>query len=133
MKINILVLGITLLAIALSCKDNGIKKLETTEGSKTYKDIDVDELNEMLATGEYRLLDVRTPEETAQGMIDRPLQIDYRGDRFEAGLSRLVKDQKFIVYCRSGVRSANTCEKMKEMGFKEVYNLKGGYQAYQQM
>ena len=41
-------------------------------------------------------------------------------------IEKLDKDNSYYVYCRTGVRSANSCQLMNELGFKKVYNLLGG-------
>ena len=41
-------------------------------------------------------------------------------------IEKLDKDSSYYVYCRTGVRSANSCQLMSELGFKNVFNLVGG-------
>ena len=41
-------------------------------------------------------------------------------------LQELDKNRSYYIYCRTGSRSSNTCELMKEMGFTNSYNLLGG-------
>lgn len=77
-----------------------------------------------------KFLDVRTPEETADGIIAGAIKIDYRADKFEDKLDKLNRDDSYIVYCRSGGRSSKTADIMKQMGFKSIYNLEGGYTAF---
>jgi rhodanese-related sulfurtransferase len=43
---------------------------------------------------------------------------------------KLDKKKPVAVYCRSGMRSANAANILKEMGFKKIYNLDGGYLAW---
>ena len=76
------------------------------------------------------LIDVRTPQETAEGIIPGASEIDFRASNFSQKISELDKDKAYYLYCRSGARSANAMNMMKEMGFPEVYNLVGGYNAY---
>jgi len=47
-------------------------------------------------------------------------------DNFAQKISKLDKTKKYIVYCRSGHRSANAAEIMKNQSFKTIYNLDGG-------
>ena len=44
----------------------------------------------------------------------------------------LDKEKPVYLYCRSGKRSASAAEKLKEAGFTEVYNLKGGILAWKE-
>lgn len=77
-----------------------------------------------------KFLDVRTPKETADGIIAGAITIDYRADKFEDKLDKLNREDSYIVYCKSGVRSSKTADIMKQMGFKSIYNLEGGYTAF---
>ena len=77
------------------------------------------------------ILDVRTPGETADGIIEGAQELDFRADDFREQLSSLDKEAKYLVYCRGGGRSASACSMMKEMGFEDVSNLVGGYQRWQ--
>jgi rhodanese-related sulfurtransferase len=41
-------------------------------------------------------------------------------------IGKLDKGKSYYIYCRTGVRSANSCHLMKELGFAKTYNLIGG-------
>lgn len=74
------------------------------------------------------IIDVRTPEEFAQGRLARANQrIDFMAEDFETLAGELDRDQTYYVYCRSGNRSGKAMKWMQENGFDEVYNI-GGYQ-----
>jgi len=74
------------------------------------------------------ILDVRTEEECNEGIIPNSINIDiYEGQAFIEKLEALDKSKNYYVYCRSGVRSANACEAMSELGFENTYNLLGGF------
>ncbi len=93
--------------------------------------ITIDELHEILDTDhDYIILDVRTPEETADGKIAAAQEADVKSTEFTEQLSALDKDKKYIVYCRSGKRSTKACRIMAEHGFEHLLNVKGGYLAY---
>ena len=73
------------------------------------------------------ILDVRTPEEFEISRIPNSINIDfYNPQNFMYEIEKLDKDISCYVYCRTGVRSANSCQLMSELGFKKVYNLIGG-------
>lgn len=76
------------------------------------------------------LLDVRTPGEISDGKISNALEIDYFGDDFAAKIDQLNKDDHYIIYCKSGGRSAKSVAIMKEKGFTKCTNLEGGYTAW---
>tara|TARA_B100000700_G_scaffold180279_1_gene198999 strand:+ start:5071 stop:5442 length:372 start_codon:yes stop_codon:yes gene_type:complete len=72
------------------------------------------------------LLDVRTNEEVIEKKINNSINIDFYSDNFKDSILRLDKSKTYYVYCRSGRRSLNTVEFMRENGFKESYNVDGG-------
>lgn len=78
------------------------------------------------------LLDVRTPSETAEGIIANAIEADISSAAFEKEISELDKSNPVFVYCRSGARSGRAMSIMKRQGFQEVYNLSGGIGAWQQ-
>ena len=75
----------------------------------------------------YTLIDVRTAEEFEELRIPGSINIDfYNPQAFMQELEELDKDKTYYIYCRTGSRSANTCDLMKEIGFAKTYNLLGG-------
>jgi phage shock protein E len=72
---------------------------------------------------EVILLDVRTPQEHAQIRIPNSKLIPL--DELRYAYRDLPKDKKYIVYCRSGERSAFATYFLRHMGY-EAYNLAGG-------
>lgn len=84
------------------------------------------EFEKEIKTDTVRLLDVRTPEEFAEGHIDGALNINVQSDDFkEMALRKLSKDSTVLVYCRSGRRSMNAAKILDKLGYK-VVNLEGG-------
>lgn len=77
-------------------------------------------------TPEAIVLDVRTPEEYAEGHIDRAVNIDWNSDAFDAEVQQLDKEQPVFVYCLAGGRSTAAVEQMRKLGFRNIYELKGG-------
>ena len=74
----------------------------------------------------FVILDVRTPEEYLSGHIENAVNLDYYSETFRNDLDKLDKNKTFIIYCRSGGRSANTLNIIKDLNFKEAYNMLGG-------
>ncbi len=73
-----------------------------------------------------QLVDVRTPQEYAEGHIDGALNINIQSDDFEELVQReLSKDSTVLVYCRSDRRSLDAAEILTSLGYN-VVNLKGG-------
>jgi rhodanese-related sulfurtransferase len=77
-----------------------------------------------------QLVDVRTPEEYTAGNIENAQNIDFYADDFKSKITALDKSKPVFVYCRSGGRSAKAANMFKEAGFKEIYDLQGGYMNY---
>jgi len=74
------------------------------------------------------ILDVRTEDEVADGIIPKAKNIDiYLGDEFIAELEKLDKEKNYYVYCRSGARSGQACAIMNKLGIEKAYNLEGGF------
>jgi len=76
------------------------------------------------------ILDIRTPEEFAAGHLAGAINIDYYASDFESKLGALDLEQPYVMYCNSGNRSANALPLMDSIGFREVYELDGGIQAW---
>lgn len=76
--------------------------------------------------GNFFILDVRTQKEYAEGHIKGSINIDYYSDTFKQELKKLNRDSTYLVYCRSGHRSAKASQMMKKLGFRRVYNMLGG-------
>ena len=73
------------------------------------------------------ILDVRTLEEFEISRIPKSKNIDfYNPQNFMLEIEKLDKDNNYYIYCRTGVRSANSCALMKELGFNNTFNLVGG-------
>lgn len=75
------------------------------------------------------LIDVRTPEEFAEGHLDNAINIPV-SDIPRADLSFLTDSQQIVVYCRSGRRSHNAEQLLENLGFTQVHNG-GGLQEMQ--
>jgi len=72
------------------------------------------------------VLDVRTAEEFADGHLPNAQNIDLRSYDFEEKIDALDINATYLVYCRSGARSASACILMKSKGFADYHNLVGG-------
>lgn len=75
------------------------------------------------------LLDVRTPMEVRAGALPKAINIDIMSSNFTKQIAALDKSKTYLVYCRSGNRSAQACKIMYKMGF-DVRNLLGGIGAF---
>jgi rhodanese-related sulfurtransferase len=96
----------------------------------SIKEIDSPELASWVAdeAHQFRVIDVREMPEIAQGTTPRaePLPLATLPVR----LSEFRPDEKLVIICRSGARSAQACMFMQQQGFKNVYNLRGGMMSW---
>ena len=72
------------------------------------------------------IIDVRTPEEFNKGHLRNSLNVNWFDDNFDDNIDIFSKDLSVFVYCLSGGRSAKANEKIRALGFKNVYELDGG-------
>jgi rhodanese-related sulfurtransferase len=93
------------------------------------KEISIENFNSLreLDPGAFQLLDVRNPDEYAQGnlkgiLIPLPELVKRHGE--------LDSEKETIVHCQHGVRSAKAAQILQEAGFKNVWSLQGGYAAW---
>lgn len=107
----------------------------TSSSSQAYaqvinKKVNKTEFAKLMKKSGAQLIDVRTPREFSNGNISGSKNIDYNGDSFEKQMKKLDKNKPVLVYCAAGGRSENAAELLKEWGFKEVYDLEGGYNGW---
>ena len=74
----------------------------------------------------FVILDIRTPEEYAEGHIEGAVNMDYYHPGFQVELNKLDKTKVYLMYCRTGNRSGQAFEFMKEQHFTEVYHMEDG-------
>jgi rhodanese-related sulfurtransferase len=105
--------------VILSCNGQAAKNIKTIEAK--------DFAETMNTTQNPQILDVRTPEEFTEGHIDNAANVNWLGDRFVADAEKFDKTKPVFVYCKSGRRSKKATEKLQELGFKNIYELEGGF------
>jgi rhodanese-related sulfurtransferase len=74
----------------------------------------------------FIIIDVRTREELNAGHIAKASMVDYESQDFNAKISELDRNKKYLVYCRSARRSGLAAKVMKDLGFREVYDMAKG-------
>lgn len=136
MKLNNLfaLFSIFLFASCASDAQSDVQVDENKGGEiKKYEDVNVAEFKAKIAMAEpFQLLDVRTPEECAEGMLANAKAMNFYDNAFEAELETLDPNVPVLVYCRSGGRSGKAMDMMQSKGFVEVYNLDGGITAWRE-
>ncbi len=79
----------------------------------------------------FVILDIRTNKEYEQGHIPGSVhvQLSEIGDK----VKKLKKDKELLVYCQNGNRSIWAIKRLMGMGYKNLYNLKGGFNAWKRI
>ena len=75
---------------------------------------------------DFIIVDVRTQGEYSAGHVAGATMIDIYLPDFQSKVSALDRNKKYLVYCMTGIRSAQAVKTMKDLGFREVYDLGGG-------
>lgn len=95
--------------------------------SEQVKSLKAVEFKTVVADKNAQLVDVRTSEEYRGGTIGNAMLIDVSSPDFAVlATKKLDKSRPVAVFCRSGMRSAQAARMLVQMGFEEIYNLKGG-------
>ena len=76
------------------------------------------------------VLDVRTPEEFAEGHLEGAVLVDFYAADFAEQLAALDTDVPYLVYCRSGNRSGQAMGVMEQLGFTSAADIDGGIVAW---
>ncbi len=131
MKLSRVVIILSILLIASSLY-GCTSQTESTE--QVFRDIGVQEAFELIQRNqgntEFTIVDIRTPQELNEGHIENAVNIDFYSETFKEDLAKLDKNRTYFIYCRSGNRSGRAVPIMKELGFKEVYNLSAGIKGW---
>jgi len=109
----------------------GILGEENISSASLERNLDVSRFHFLMKTRDFTIIDVRTPEEIAEGkIIEDALEIDFYDDDFQEQLAALDPNEKYLIYCRSGNRSGKTLTILDELGFTSTQHLEGGINAW---
>lgn len=101
-----------------------------TEEAPIFKDITPKDAYFLIRNNKenqnFVIIDVRTSQEYVQGHIENATNLNSSSANFKEELNRLDKNKIYLIYCGTGHRSSKALSAMKELGFREVYNLSGG-------
>ena len=127
------IVAATMVLSLVSCGEAQTKKDSNSSSSveqiseTNYKVVSQTEFETLIKAGKGQLLDVRTPGEFNAGHIKNADNIDFTGSDFREKVATLDREKPVLIYCHSGNRSGKASLILKELGFKEVYDLQGGY------
>lgn len=94
--------------------------------------LSIAKFEKLSAKRKANILDVRTPEEVAEGHLVGAKTVNFLGANFTTEVQELNKNKTYLLYCRSGTRTRKAADAMQKMGFKHVYMLDGGITAWKE-
>jgi adenylyltransferase/sulfurtransferase len=106
----------------------GVSSLRRVGGEGAIPEISPEDLKILIKNkADFQLIDVReAPEYAVQNIGGEltPLSI------FKENISKIAKNKQVVVHCQSGKRSAEAVRILLDLGFNNVFNLKGGLNAF---
>ncbi len=110
--------------LAAGCAPEGEEQGNDVPSSQAVK-IDAEEARRMMDEEEVIIVDVRTEEEFAEAHIEAALLLTL--DQIASEAESLIPDKgkTYLVYCRSGNRSAQAAKQLVEMGYTSIYDFGG--------
>ncbi len=96
------------------------------------KHLTVEEYDKLRAATNTMILDVRSAAEFEKGHIPGATNIDISSAKFAERIAALDTNKTYLVNCAVGMRSARACKKMEAMGFANLHDLGGGFDAWKQ-
>jgi rhodanese-related sulfurtransferase len=79
---------------------------------------------------DFVILDIRTPGEYQSGHLQNAVMIDFYSKSFADKIGHLDKEKSYLVYCRSGNRSARSMDLFRKLQFQKVYHLSTGIKGW---
>ncbi len=102
-------------------------RIENPNEPPRVRSLSAKELKAMMDLGEVELFDVRPQAERALASITHARSLDGEGRGY---LDGLAKDTPIALHCHHGMRSRAAGEQLLRQGYKRVYNLEGGIEAW---
>ncbi|MDP2686050.1 MAG: rhodanese-like domain-containing protein [Aequorivita sp.] len=120
MKKAVILFAFTTVLFFTACKENSVaQEIEVLTPSEFH--------DAMMKNKDIQLVDARTAAEFEEGHLQDALNIDVLETDFITKAEKLDLEKPIYVYCRSGKRSAKAALILKAAGFKEIYDMQGGY------
>lgn len=98
--------------------------------SPEFEKLNVVQFKKEIQSDSVLLIDVRTPEEYKAGHIENARNWNFYDENFLSLFEEIEKDKPIYLYCKSGGRSSSAANKLTEMGYKNIHELKGGMEAW---
>ena len=110
------------------------------EALKEIKTINVEEAYELTAKNQCNLIDIRDIRELEkEGRVENSLHIprgmlefwmDPKSAYFKDG--KIDSSKELVLFCAGGLRSALATKSLKDMGFKKISHIEGGFNSIKQ-
>ena len=101
------------------------------DGNSVFMPVTPSKASVLINTKEgMQIIDTRTGWERSGGWIANSVHISFFDFLFGGGYDRVEKDTPVLVYCSHGVRSYRVARSLVKRGWKEVYDLEGGMNAW---
>lgn len=113
-----------------ACQTNQVEKVSSTEEIQNI----ISSLNNVnqidFSNPNNVLIDVRTPEEYAEGHVRGAINLNVKDDNFAKKVSELDSTKNYYIYCRSGVRAKSAEAIMLENNLKKVHTFQDGMSTF---
>lgn len=132
MSLTVFILLLTSCGAQTTSTDSSNQGSDYSQNSDTQvaKRLSSSEFKKGVSQENIQIVDVRTPDELKDGKIEGSININFYDSNFKEQIASLDKEKPVYVYCRSGARSSKAMEIMKDLGFKTIYELQGGFMSY---
>ncbi|NJL74275.1 MAG: rhodanese-like domain-containing protein [Saprospiraceae bacterium] len=142
MKLQHFIVGLIMVTLSYGCQPRPVSVEDNSEAvvtpSKTEKiKPSIQVLNsqqfaqKINATEKAQVVDVRTVPEFEAGHLDQAININVNGADFATQVKKNIDpNQPIFVYCQVGGRSARAAKILADLGYTQIYDLAGGYQAW---
>ena len=111
-------------AVAAALLLTGCGQAEDGAAASGVRTVSAEQAVEVVAEQQTVVLDVRTPEEFAEGHVAGARNVPLAGE-FEKAVADLPRDGRYVLYCRTGNRSAEAADIMERLGFTDVLDAGG--------
>jgi len=120
----VVVLLLTLTMVTTAAAGSAVKNVTVGKAQTLMK--------ERAGKTDFVILDVRTPEEFAEGHLDGAVNLDVQARDFEKKLRVLDRKKSYLVYCRTGNRSRKATVAMEALGFRSIFHMNEGIVRWKQ-
>lgn len=132
LKILIIIILLIVVVLFLYFQSNDHKvqssiQLAPESSKNNYENVDYKTaLKTISDTPNLQVVDIRTADEFSSGALEGAINIDFYASDFGEQIIQLDQQKPLLFYCRSGNRSAQALNVLKELSFVKVYHMNKG-------